>query len=155
MNWRLGMLRLWVVFTLLWLVGCSAWAVFQWHNGISFRYALTDPNGLKFVVSAPAGTNKADILPFARSSDVIKKWQADCGKERNASSCRQEIPIQMPGIVENVVQFLVAAISVPFLVLGIGLICTWVILGFQKPTSPGPEAEAPAARSRTKPSSIK
>jgi len=132
MNWRVGLLRLWVVFSVLWLIGCAVWALFQWHSGISFRYALTDPNGLRFVISAPAGTNKADILPFAKNSDLVKKWQADCSKDRN-SSCKQDIPVPMPGIVENVVRFLALAITVPFLLLGIGLVCIWVILGFQKP----------------------
>jgi hypothetical protein len=135
MNWRFGLLRLWVVFSVLWLITCGAWALFQWHAGISFKYAVTDPNGLKFVVTAPVGTDKADILPFARNSDVVKRWQADCGKERNAS-CRQEIPVQMPGIVENVTRFLAFAVSIPFVVLGIGVICIWVILGFQKPMAP-------------------
>jgi hypothetical protein len=135
MNWRVGLLRLWVVFAVLWLIACGIWALFQWHAGISLKYAVTDPNGLKFVVTAPVGTDKADILPFARTSDVVKRWQADCGKERSAS-CRQDIPVQMPGIIENVARFLVFAISVPFIVLGIGLICIWVILGFQKPIAP-------------------
>jgi len=138
MNWRVGLLRLWVVFSVLWLIACAVWALFQWHSGISFRYALTDPNGLRFVISAPAGTNKADILPFAKNSDLVKKWQADCGKDGNAS-CKQDIPVQMPGIVENVVQFLALAIALPFLVLGIGLVCIWVILGFQKPLARKPE----------------
>lgn len=135
MNWRVGFLRLWVVFSVLWLIACGTWALFQWHNGLSFRYAITDPSGLKFVVTAPAGTNKADILPFTRNSDVVKKWQVDCSRDRSAS-CRQEIPIQMPGIVENVVQFLILALSIPFLVLAVGFVCTWVILGFQKPIVP-------------------
>ncbi|HMF22431.1 MAG TPA: hypothetical protein VKG24_09940 [Pseudolabrys sp.] len=124
-----------MVFTLLWLIGCGAWALLNWHNGISFRYALTDPNGLKFVITAPAGTNKADILPFARNSDVVKKWQADCSKERSVA-CKEEIPLQMPGVIENVVQLLALAISVPFLVFCIGLVCTWVVLGFRKPMVP-------------------
>jgi hypothetical protein len=134
-NWRVGLLRLWVVFSVLWLIACGTWGLFQWHAGISFKYALTDPNGLKFVVTAPVGTDKADILPFARNSDVVKKWQADCGKERSPS-CKQEIPVQMPGTIPSIVQFLIFAISVPFLVLGIGLVCVWVVLGFQKPMVP-------------------
>ena len=155
MNWRVGFLRLWVVFAVLWLIGSAVWALFQWQNGISFGYAITDPSGLKFVVTAPAGTDKADILPFARNSDVVKKWQADCSKERSPS-CRQEIPVQMPGVVENVVRFLVIAISVPLLVLAIGLVCAWVILGFQKRTTPTPDTQPRAAsKSRAVPPSTR
>lgn len=135
MNWRVGLLRLWVVFSVLWLIVCGTWGLFRWHDGISFNYTLTDPNGLKFVVTAPVGTDKADILPFAQGSDVVKKWQADCSKERSAS-CKQGIPVKMPGATQNVVQFLIFAISVPFIVLGFGLTCFWVILGFRRPVTP-------------------
>ena len=135
MNWRLGLLRLWVVATLLWLVACGGWALFQWRDGIGARFPVTDPNGLKFVVTAPVGTAKADVLPFMRNSAVVKKWQADCGKERSAP-CRQEILVQMPGVTEYVVRFWVFTISMPVVVLVLGLICVWVILGFRKPVIP-------------------
>ena len=135
MNWRLGLLRLWVVVSVLWLAACGAWALFQWQAGTSARYPVTDPNGLKFIVIAPAGTAKADILPFVRNSEVVKRWQADCSKERSFS-CRQEIPVQLPGEFFDVVQFLIFAMSIPLLVLVLGLICGWVISGFQKPMLP-------------------
>jgi hypothetical protein len=135
MNWRLGLLRLWVVSTLLWLIACGGWALFQWHNVIGARFPVTDPNGLKFVVTAPVGTAKADVLPFMRNSAVVKKWQADCGKDRSAP-CRQEIPVQMPGVTEYVVRFLVFTISMPVVVFVLGLICVWVIRGFRKPVIP-------------------
>jgi hypothetical protein len=135
MNWRLGLLRLWVVVSVLWLATCGAWALFQWQAATSARYPVTDPNGLKFIVIAPAGTAKADILPFVRNSEVVKMWQADCSKERSIS-CRQEIPVQMPGEFLDVVQFLIFAMSIPLLVVIFGLIFGWVISGFQKQMIP-------------------
>jgi hypothetical protein len=135
MNWRRGLLRLWVVFSLLWLVACGAWGLFQWHSGIGTKFPVTDPNGLKFIVTAPAGTAKADILYFVRNSDAVKRWQADCSKERSVS-CSREIRVQMPGVIENVVRFLVFTFSIPVLVLLLGLIFGWAILGFRKPAVP-------------------
>jgi hypothetical protein len=135
MNWRRGFLRLWVVFSLLWLLACGAWGLYQWHAGIVARFPVTDPSGLKFVVIAPVGAAKADILYFVRNSDAVKRWQANCSKERSAV-CKKEIRVQMPGIFESVVQFLVFTISVPVLTLTLGLVLGWVILGFRKPMVP-------------------
>jgi len=42
----------------------------------------------------------------------------------------------MPGVTEYVVRFLVFTISMPVVVLVLGLICVWVILGFRKPVIP-------------------
>ena len=42
----------------------------------------------------------------------------------------------MPGVIENVVQFLVFTISIPVLILILGLVLGWVILGFRKPMVP-------------------
>ena len=135
MNWRLGFLRLWVAFSVLWLAGCGVWVLFQSNGGISARYPVTDPGGLRFIVTAPVGTAKSDILPFMRKSAAVRKWQADCGNERS-DLCRQEIPVRMPGVLLNIVQFLVLATCVPPLVLVLGLISGWVISGFQKPVTP-------------------
>ena len=120
---------------MLWLAGCGAWALFQSNGSISARYPVTDPNGLKFVVTAPVGTAKSDILPFMRNSAAVKKWQAECSNERS-DLCKQEIPVRMPGVLLNTVQFIVFAICVPLLVLVLGLISGWVISGFQKPAIP-------------------
>ena len=120
---------------MLWLAGCGAWAFFQSNGSISARYPVTDPSGLKFIVTAPVGTAKSDILPFMRNSAAVRKWQADCGNERS-ELCRQEIPVRMPGVLLNIVQFLVFATCVPLLVLVLGLISGWVISGFQRPVTP-------------------
>jgi len=135
MNWRRGFLRLWVVFSLLWLLACGAWGLFQWHAGIVARFPVTDPNGLKFIVAAPAGTAKADVLYFVRNSDAVKRWQTNCNKESSVF-CRKEIRVQMPGVIENVVQFVVLTLSVPVLILILGLVIGWAILGFRKPMVP-------------------
>ena len=135
MNWRRGLLRLWVVFSLVWLLGCGVWGLSQRHAGIGAKFPVTDPNGLKFVVTAPVGATKADVLYFVRNSDVVKMRQADCGKQHSVS-CRREIPVQMPGVIEDVVRVLVFSIAVPLIVLILGLIFGWVILGFQKPIVP-------------------
>lgn len=119
----------------MWLLACAAWGLLQWHNGIVAKFPVTDPNGLKFVVTAPVGTAKADILYFVRNSDAVKRWQANCSKERSVF-CRKEIRVQMPGVIENVVQFLVFTISIPVLILILGLVLGWVILGFRKPMVP-------------------
>src|ERR1700751_5542796 len=137
MNWRRGLLRLWVVFSLIWLLACGAWGLSQWHADIGAKFPVTDPNGLKFVVTAPVGTAKADVLYFVRNSDVVKMRQADCSKQHSVS-CRREIRVQMPGVIEGVVRFLVFAISAPLIALILGLICGWAILGFQKPIVPRP-----------------
>jgi hypothetical protein len=137
MNWRHGFLRLWVVVSLIWLLACGGWALFQWHGGIGAKFPVTDPGGLKFVVTAPFGTAKSDVLSFVRSSEVVKKWQADCSKERS-DPCRRDIRVQMPGVIEDIVRFLVFAMSVPLLALILGLICGWVISGFRKPVTPEP-----------------
>jgi len=139
MNWRLGFLRLWVVFSVLWLAGCAAWAVFHLPAGTDIRYPVTDPNGLKFVVTAPAGTAKSDIVTFMRNSAAVKSWQADCGKQRSGA-CGEEIPIQMPGLTSgplpDIIPLLIFVLALPLVVLIFGLICAWVISGFQKPVIP-------------------
>jgi hypothetical protein len=137
MNWHRGLLRLWVVFSLVWLLACGAWGLSQWHAGIGSRFPVTDPSGLKFIVTAPVGTPKTEILPFLRRSDVVKRWQADCNRERSAS-CRREIPVHMPGVMEDFVRSLVFAISTPFVVLVLGLVGSWVIFGFRRPAGPKP-----------------
>jgi hypothetical protein len=126
-----------MVSTLLWLMACGGWALFQWHDGVGVRFPVNDPNGLKFVVTAPVGTTKADVLPFMRNSAMVKKWQADCSKERGGS-CAREIPVQMPGVMQGVIRFLALVISIPLLTLIVGLICSWVISGFRKPITPKP-----------------
>ena len=42
----------------------------------------------------------------------------------------------MPGVIENVVQFVVLTLSVPVLILILGLVIGWAILGFRKPMVP-------------------
>jgi len=137
MNWRRGFLRLWVVFSVLWLLACGTWGLFQWHGGIASRFPVTDPSGLKFVVTAPVGTAKEDVLYFVRNSDAVKRWQADCSRER-AVFCKKEIRVRMPGVLEKAVQFLVVTFAIPILILVLGLVLGWVILGFQKPVAPNP-----------------
>ena len=72
----------------MWLLACGAWGLLHWHNGIVAKFPVTDPNGLKFVVTAPVGTAKTDILYFVRNSDAVKRWQANCSKERSVF-CRK------------------------------------------------------------------
>jgi hypothetical protein len=135
MNWRRGFLRLWVVLSLAWLVACGGWGVLHWHSGISAKFPVTDPNGLRFIINAPVGTAKADILYFVRNSGAVKRWQADCSTKRDVS-CEKEIRVQMPGVIDDVVRFLVLIVSIPFVVLVLGLVFSWVILGFRKPVDP-------------------
>jgi hypothetical protein len=44
----------------------------------------------------------------------------------------------MPGVMEDFVRLLVFAISIPFVVLVLGLVGSWVIFGFRRPAGSKP-----------------
>jgi hypothetical protein len=78
MNWRSGLFRTWVVLSALWIAGWALYGFAEWRHG---TFLVTDPNGLKFDVTAPTGTSEHDVLEFVRNSDVAKKRQEACAKE--------------------------------------------------------------------------
>jgi hypothetical protein len=81
MDWRLGFFRVWVLFSVLWIAAFGVYSFLEWRHKSFTVLTVTDPDGLKFEVTVPAGTVKEDALEFVRNSDVAKKRMDDCAKE--------------------------------------------------------------------------
>ena len=94
MNWRAGLFRIWILFS---VVLIAAWAIYgfsKWKNS-TVTYDVTDPSGLKFTVQAPRGTSESEVGNFAHDLDTVKKRQVDCAKDRGPW-CDYAMPLEMP-----------------------------------------------------------
>jgi hypothetical protein len=134
MNWRIGFFRLWAVFSLLWILGFGGF-VYVWPAVSAVRYEVTGPSDSRYIVTAPAGTPESEALAFVTNSDEAKKREADCTKERGPW-CEHPLQIEMPSATLNPLRAFVSTMSVPMLILAVGLLCFWVVSGFQKSVAP-------------------
>jgi len=128
MNWRRGFFRLWCALSLLWLLGC---AIGGYYGGFTAKYLVTDPSGLKYLVTTPHSMNDSDLFPYVKNLDVVQKRQDDCRKERGPW-CEYEFPVQMPGLALSWLRFAAFSISIPIVVFLAGALFSWVISGFKK-----------------------
>jgi hypothetical protein len=127
MNWRAGLFRTWVVLSAAWIVTWTAWGFVQWKGA---KYLVTDPDGLKFEVTAPAGIPHDEVAAFVRKSDSVKKRQEDCAKEHRPW-CDHPLQIEMPNRVD-MVSLLLKAVAGPGAALIVGLAGFWIASGFSR-----------------------
>ncbi|MGD0192574.1 MAG: hypothetical protein ABSD74_17690 [Rhizomicrobium sp.] len=132
MNWRLGLFRLWVLFSALWIAGCGVIAVTQWRESQrTVTYEVSDPQGQKYRVSAPIGTSEDDAVRFVLASPEIAKWRTNCVPPKiNGPWCDFEPDVRMPGIL-NLWPLLAVALLVPVGMFGIAIGCFWAAAGFR------------------------
>ncbi len=114
---------------MLWIGAWGFYGFAQWQ-ATNHTYELTDPAGLKFRITVPAGVAAADVERFIRDADAIKKRQEDCANERGPR-CEFAISLQMPS-EPGFGLLLLDAIAGPVVVLILGLACFWVVSGFRR-----------------------
>jgi hypothetical protein len=127
MNWRVGLFRIWIILSVLWIGAWGYYGFTQWRGS---TYEVTDPTGLKFEVNAPKDTPQADVVAFIQQSDVAKQRQADCSKERGPW-CEFALSLQMPNKL-NLSRVLLSAIAGPVALLFAGLAWFWIVSGFRQ-----------------------
>jgi hypothetical protein len=129
MNWRVGLFRIWIILSVLWISAWGYYGFIQWRGS---TYEVADPTGLKFIVIAPKDTSNADVVEFVKQADAAKQRQADCSKERGPW-CEYAFPLYMPTDL-NLPRILLSAIVGPLVLFIVGLACLWVVSGFRQTT---------------------
>ena len=131
MNWRKGLFRAWIVFSVLWL---TAWGVFGflgWRDRATFEF--TDPDGLKFDVTAPARTSIDEAFEFLHNSDFYQKRRDDCTKD-HGPWCSYPATMEMPNTFA-LWPVLIETLAGPPIFLVIGIAALWVAAGFKRSAS--------------------
>jgi hypothetical protein len=131
MNWRVGLFRIWVLFTAQWIAGWAVYGFSEWRNSTA-TYEIIDPSGLKFIVRAPRGISKNDVSAFVSNLDDTKKRQADCAKD-HGPWCDFPTSLEMPTKQTWLISVVVSAVAGPIIVFIFGVACMWIISGFRRP----------------------
>jgi hypothetical protein len=160
MNWKRGMLRLWVLFTLLWCVGVGWIAYFDYQPEPTSMYAISAPWGEKYKVIAPAVLSQSEVLDYVKSHakqrpechrehQLIEKLRAadNAGNTADASkiadaikilrknlerACDDPTAMEMSSQTESmgIWRYIGLAIIAPMILLVLGLFGGWIIRGF-------------------------
>jgi hypothetical protein len=131
MNWRKGLFRTWIVFSVLWL---TVWGVFGFlglRDKTTFEF--TDPTGLKFDVTAPVGTSLDEAFAFLHNSDFYQKRRDDCAKD-HGPWCNFPATMEMPNTFA-LWPLLLKTLAGPPIFLVIGIAALWVAAGFKRSAS--------------------
>lgn len=131
MNIRRGLFRLWILFSVLWILTCavavaSAWRWFE----ASHIYKVTDPNKEEYLVEAPPWVPEIEIIEFAKTT-LGDKWQRpECSKEKRGPWC--EIPVKMKMPREYFSWSIFGLLfGVPAFLFAFGAAIYWSLAGFK------------------------
>jgi hypothetical protein len=130
MNWRTGLFRIWILFSVVWIAAWAMYGFSEWKNSTA-TYEITDRSGLKFTVQAPRETSESDVVSFMLDLDTVKKRQADCAKDRGPW-CDFAMPVEMPVERTWLLPVIAGAVVGPLVVFCLGVACFWVASGFQR-----------------------
>jgi len=130
MNWRIGLRRIWIILSVLWI---GAWGYYGYLKWPGRTWEVTDATNLKFKVRAPKDASELDVRAFAHQAEATKQRQAVCSKERKLPLCEAAFPLQMPGEL-TLMRVLLSAIGGPVALLLVGRAWFWVVSGFRQTT---------------------
>jgi hypothetical protein len=101
----------------------------RWFEGNPV-YEITDPNGGKYEVEAPAKASLQDIVAYVQKA-VGSKWQhADCTKEARGPWCDYPTQLKMPRDY-GAAKLVIIALLPPTLLLIFGASVYWALAGFR------------------------
>lgn len=133
MNWGAGFFRVWLVIAVVWVGGSGVYGFREWQSSTRRAvYEVADPTGLKLRVTAPERTPDSVVMSFAMESETAKRRQAECAQHRGPW-CNYPVDIQMPNAPIDWWSLISTALSLPAILLVIGLAARWVYAGFKKP----------------------
>ena len=127
MNVRRGLLRFWVVLTAFWALVCVSIAAVNWRwfepNSV---YEITDRNGTKYTVEAPATASLTEVTDYATKT----AQRADCKDDHPGPSCEHPVFLKMPRRDDLNKLILITTIP-PLILLAFAGAIRWAFAGFK------------------------
>ena len=135
MNVPRGLLRLWIVLTAIWLLGCVFVGATKWHWFEATQiYEVADGNDEKYRVEVDPESTDDEILAFVQKSAGSKWLRKQCAKDMRGPWCDVVTSLRMPRQYFTW-PYLVISIGVPLLLLVIGYGVHWAFPGFRRSSS--------------------
>jgi preprotein translocase subunit SecG len=126
-NWARGLLRLWIVFAILWAALCLGYAVLNPPR--THVLEVLDQQSEKFEVEVPEGTTDEQLTAYAIGAARDKWNRAECAPDKRGPWC--DFTTKLPPMKAVPWPALIAGILVPASLLIFGLSFYWAILGFR------------------------